>query len=157
MVRQPDPGFPPHILGFSLLTLSPQPPPNKESGGGKMGNKKAPKGAFLLGWRRGWDCSPHPWGSPLRGPPGAVPIRSRRIGRNRWVNYGWFEASLHQQIKRPRWGLFICWRRGWDSSPRYARAHNGFRDRPVRPLRHLSITLRFNTATSSSVKARPVS
>ena len=30
------------------------------------------------------------------------------------------------------------WRRGWDSNPRYARAHNGFRDRPVRPLRHLS-------------------
>ncbi len=30
------------------------------------------------------------------------------------------------------------WRRGWDSNPRYARTHNGFRDRPDRPLWHLS-------------------
>ena len=30
------------------------------------------------------------------------------------------------------------WRRGWDSNPRYAHAHNGFRDRPDRPLRHPS-------------------
>ena len=30
------------------------------------------------------------------------------------------------------------WRRGWDSNPRYPRGHNGFRDRPDRPLWHLS-------------------
>src|SRR5579883_3024278 len=30
------------------------------------------------------------------------------------------------------------WRRGWDSNPRYACTHNGFRDRPNRPLWHLS-------------------
>ena len=30
------------------------------------------------------------------------------------------------------------WRRGRDSNPRNACALNGFRDRPVRPLRHLS-------------------
>ena len=30
------------------------------------------------------------------------------------------------------------WRRGWDSNPRYACTHNGFRDRPDRPLRHPS-------------------
>ena len=30
------------------------------------------------------------------------------------------------------------WRRGRDSNPRYPQRHNGFRDRPVRPLRHLS-------------------
>jgi hypothetical protein len=30
------------------------------------------------------------------------------------------------------------WRRGWDSNPRYAQTYNGFRDRPDRPLRHLS-------------------
>ena len=29
-------------------------------------------------------------------------------------------------------------RRGRDSNPRYSYPHNGFRDRPVRPLRHLS-------------------
>ena len=32
----------------------------------------------------------------------------------------------------------LRWRRGWDSNPRYARTHNGFRDRPDRPLWHLS-------------------
>ena len=31
------------------------------------------------------------------------------------------------------------WRRGWDSNPRTACTVNGFRDRPVRPLRHLSV------------------
>ena len=30
------------------------------------------------------------------------------------------------------------WRRGWDSNPRTARTVNGFRDRPIRPLWHLS-------------------
>ena len=32
----------------------------------------------------------------------------------------------------------VEWRRGWDSNPRYACTHNGFRDRPDRPLWHLS-------------------
>jgi hypothetical protein len=30
------------------------------------------------------------------------------------------------------------WRRGWDSNPRTGRPVNGFRDRPIRPLWHLS-------------------
>ncbi len=30
------------------------------------------------------------------------------------------------------------WRRGWDSNPRYVCTHNGFRDRHLRPLGHLS-------------------
>ena len=30
------------------------------------------------------------------------------------------------------------WRRDRDSNPGWACTHNGFRDRPVRPLRHLS-------------------
>ena len=29
-------------------------------------------------------------------------------------------------------------RRGWDSNPRYGYPYNGFRDRPIRPLWHLS-------------------
>jgi hypothetical protein len=29
-------------------------------------------------------------------------------------------------------------RRGWDSNPRWGKPHNGFRDRPIRPLWHLS-------------------
>ncbi len=32
----------------------------------------------------------------------------------------------------------LKWRRGWDSNPRYPCGHNGFRDRPDRPLWHLS-------------------
>ena len=32
----------------------------------------------------------------------------------------------------------LKWRRGWDSNPRYACTHNGFRDRPDRPLWHPS-------------------
>ena len=32
-----------------------------------------------------------------------------------------------------------CWRRGWDSNPRYGYPYNGFRDRPIRPLWHLSV------------------
>ena len=35
-------------------------------------------------------------------------------------------------------GSVRSWRRGWDSNPRYAHTHNGFRDRPDRPLWHLS-------------------
>jgi hypothetical protein len=31
------------------------------------------------------------------------------------------------------------WRRGWDSNPRYLVRHNGFRDRPIQPLSHLSV------------------
>ena len=30
------------------------------------------------------------------------------------------------------------WRRGWDSNPRWPEGHNGFRDRPIQPLWHLS-------------------
>ena len=32
----------------------------------------------------------------------------------------------------------IIWRRGWDSNPRYPCGYNGFRDRPIQPLSHLS-------------------
>src|SRR3989338_7316719 len=32
----------------------------------------------------------------------------------------------------------IIKRRGWDLNPRWTCAHNGFRDRPIQPLSHLS-------------------
>ncbi len=35
-------------------------------------------------------------------------------------------------------GRCYCWRRGWDSNPRYACAYSGFRDRYIQPLCHLS-------------------
>jgi hypothetical protein len=47
---------------------------------------------------------------------------------------GKFEShSHHVNSEQYQW---VSWRWGWDSNPRYAHAHNGFRDRPVRPLRH---------------------
>ncbi len=32
----------------------------------------------------------------------------------------------------------VAQRRGWDSNPRWPEGHNGFRDRPIQPLWHLS-------------------
>ncbi len=33
---------------------------------------------------------------------------------------------------------FVSWRRGWDSNPRWALTHSGFRDRCTNPLCDLS-------------------
>ena len=38
-------------------------------------------------------------------------------------------------------------RRGWDSNPRYAETYNGFRDRPIQPLSHLSV-LQYNNISA---------
>src|SRR5215467_4377895 len=35
-------------------------------------------------------------------------------------------------------------RRGWDLNPRWSYPHSGFRDRPVQPLQHLSVSKRRN-------------
>src|SRR5437867_4745993 len=35
-------------------------------------------------------------------------------------------------------GSSSVWRRGWDSNPRSSCPDSGFRDRPIRPLSHLS-------------------
>ena len=48
-------------------------------------------------------------------------------------------SPLLRQIKNPAEAGHVIWRRGWDSNPRTACAVNGFRDRPIRPLWHLSI------------------
>ena len=71
-------------------------------------------------------------------------VPSNRVS-NRVVNRGRLSTiSLNIFIKQ-------CiireeWRRGWDSNPRYARAYNGFRDRPVQPLRHPSAVWRDHAA-----------
>ena len=39
-------------------------------------------------------------------------------------------------------------RRVWDSNPRWPQDHNGFRDRPVRPLRQLSSGRRYRSAST---------
>ena len=36
------------------------------------------------------------------------------------------------------WSPILKWRRGWDSNPRWLLRHNGFRDRHLKPLGHLS-------------------
>ena len=42
-----------------------------------------------------------------------------------------------------------------DSNPRWACAHNGFRDRPVQPLRHLSTEkIPYKSIVSGKVKIR---
>ena len=43
----------------------------------------------------------------------------------------------------------MSWRRGWDSNPRYACTHNGFRDRPDRPLWHLSVARAYRDVPGS--------
>ena len=40
----------------------------------------------------------------------------------------------------------VYWRRGWDSNPRWACTHSGFRDRRDRPLRHLSVPVVLSVA-----------
>ena len=37
------------------------------------------------------------------------------------------------------WRACVGWRRGWDSNPRSSYPDYGFRDRPIRPLSHLSV------------------
>ena len=44
-------------------------------------------------------------------------------------------VSRWRKLEIPTINLRL-WRWGWDSNPRYACAYNGFRDRPVQPLRH---------------------
>jgi hypothetical protein len=44
----------------------------------------------------------------------------------------------HRQVCAPDGAGGGGWRRGWDSNPRTGCPVNGFRDRPIRPLWHLS-------------------
>jgi hypothetical protein len=44
----------------------------------------------------------------------------------------------HRQVRAPGGACGGGWRRGWDSNPRTGCPVNGFRDRPIRPLWHLS-------------------
>jgi hypothetical protein len=46
-------------------------------------------------------------------------------------------AADRQHVSNHDVRVYI-WRRGRDSNPRYPQGYNGFRDRPDRPLRHLS-------------------
>ena len=56
---------------------------------------------------------------------------SPRRGTGRTV----FQPSVRWYFGRH---LMTGWRRRWDSNPRWPCDHNGFRDRPIRPLSHSS-------------------
>ena len=76
---------------------------------------------WIYKWRRGWDSK----------------CRCASLRETRCLSVT-PPAPLWVRIP-PGERLWIYkWRRGWDSNPRTACTVNGFRDRPVRPLRHLS-------------------
>ena len=75
-----------------------------------------------------------PWITDHRSPCGpalsALPLVTGRVPRRQaWSGLPGFAACST---------LCERWRRGWDSNPRYPCRHNGFRDRPDRPLWHPS-------------------
>jgi hypothetical protein len=48
--------------------------------------------------------------------------------------------TRHKQLCRSFLAHFSSLRRGRDSNPRYPYGHNGFQDRRLKPLSHLSVT-----------------
>jgi hypothetical protein len=74
---------------------------------------------------------------PMRAPDPIVRVSLRRARAKCGIICG---MSLPRYLGNvDRISITRCkWRRGWDSNPRYACTHNGFRDRPDRPLWHLS-------------------
>ncbi len=100
---------------------------------------------------------PRPPGRRLRRRSGIA----ARCQSNRHFRFLGFEPRNRrgQTCERGRSGPFAnVWRRGRDSNPRYSREYNGFRDRPVRPLRHLSVfcTGRGRAATAERILADSV-
>ena len=86
---------------------------------------------------RDWHSGSGNCGNPYRRPAPATPGIPRQATAERWVRW-WVGIAISATS-----GVFTAlfgsnWRRGWDSNPRYACTHNGFRDRPDRPLWHLS-------------------
>ena len=66
-------------------------------------------------------------------------------------------AAVFAPGKTTPWAKQGAWRREWDSNPRYARAYNGFRDRPVRPLRHPSAVRPATTCAQAIANAASAS
>jgi hypothetical protein len=75
---------------------------------------------------------------PRRGAPGAAAPPSElsmdRVDRSWPWPWDWIRP-VPPRVARDGGGR---WRRGWDSNPRTGCPVNGFRDRPIRPLWHLS-------------------
>ena len=66
-----------------------------------------------------------------------VPVSPIQAHGKTWVGT-WVIEERFKKFKSFQWSIKLKWRRGWDSNPRYSCPYFGFRDRPVRPLRHLS-------------------
>ena len=69
-------------------------------------------------------------------PTGALPL-AFRLWSNSLLRA--FEPSPHQQKNTGIQPAFFCWRKGGDSNSRRTRALDGFQDRCIKPLCHLSI------------------
>src|SRR3981081_3199191 len=86
---------------------------------------------------RDWHSGSGNCGNPYRRPAPPTPGTQRQATAERWARW-WAGIAISRAS-----GVFTAlyagkWRRGWDSNPRCACTHNGFRDRPDRPLWHLS-------------------
>ena len=99
-------------------------------------------------WRRGWDSNPrngfpftafpvlpiqpllHLSGKTLPISDCPLPIGSRGAHR---------PTLQKDQSEIGIWKSAMLWRRGWDSNPRWALTHSGFRDRCTNPLCDLSV------------------
>ena len=110
-------------------------------------NQKAQRSlGSLVYWRRDRDYSaplaPHPSG---RRRCASTFLRQLRwLGRTR---QGSHPVSLINQKAQRSLGSLVYWRRDRDSNPGYGCPYNGFRIRPVRPLRHLSKSARIIAAS----------
>ena len=98
---------------------------------------------------RDWHSGSGNCGNPYRRPAPTAPGTQRQATAERWARW-WAGIAISRAS-----GVFTAlyagkWRRGWDSNPRYACTHNGFRDRPDRPLWHPS-------AGSNGASSPPVS
>ena len=85
-------------------------------------------------WRRGWDSNPR-YGFPYTAFP-VLPVQPLLHLSERMRDEGCIRES--GSFIHPLSFALQRWRRGWDSNPRYPYEHNGFRDRPIQPLSHLS-------------------
>ena len=93
-------------------------------------------------WRRGWDSNPRN-GSPFTAFP-VLPIQPllhlSGISNCRLpIGHSFEGIDLDKgQSKISNRKSAMSWRRGWDSNPRWALTHSGFRDRCTNPLCDLS-------------------
>jgi hypothetical protein len=102
---------------------------------------------FNGSWRRGWDSNPRN-GSPFTAFP-VLPIQpllhlSGKSIANFRVAIAHCSARSHANLAKGQseiciWKSAMPWRRGWDSNPRWALTHSGFRDRCTNPLCDLSV------------------